>query len=426
MRQTSRWVAALSFTGVLAAGCAARSAPRPAPRPGAAPRPTSQPSAHLEASAPLPSCTADDTKGCEPACDAGDPPSCAIFAKSVEEKWGPNDFDRRVPDAYAKACDGGVSWACGRLGLLAADAPPKYGAAWGKPRALIEKGCEGGDAASCMVLGNLVSRADHESYWMRACSLGALDGCLALAEAHERRSDWPDARVVLERACPSRGTEAEPAPSGDPSEAARVAAACFQLGRRLYAGTSMTKDVPGGVALIQRACEAKVERACVTEADIMAVGVDLPEDDARAVALLKGACDADDGSGCRELALCIEAGRAPGDHAELVRLHEKACHIGMKASCIAAGDMAKADKGAEAALPLYALACHQATTDPNPGHAEIVRRLGCSEAKHLLFDMPITAEHCKTLYGMEDVEGSGYEVEEAKLFNRCGELLNPS
>jgi TPR repeat protein len=74
------------------------------------------------------------------------------------------------------------------------------------------------------------------------------------------------------------------------------------LGRHLVLGRGVVKDATRGIALLRKACDAKVGLACANMGDLLHRGKDLPKDDWQARMLLMRGCDANSALACTGVA----------------------------------------------------------------------------------------------------------------------------
>jgi TPR repeat protein len=117
-----------------------------------------------------------------------------------------------------------------------------------------------------------------------------------------------------------------------------LAMACTDYARLLVQGTIVPKDLPTGLDILKRACEAKYERiyprACVILGDVNAAGGPAGKDLAAAAKLYQAACDQGDYIGCTRLAQFMADGIAiPKDPAKALGMLDAGCKVGDAGSC---------------------------------------------------------------------------------------------
>lgn len=266
-------------------------------------------------------CHPDDVTECEAQCTRGSPASCALYARRLQLGAGvPRDPERAIR-LYDKACTGGATPACGRLGEhLVAAGKAKEGAAllqrscaagWVPActmggalalsqrskvdvLALFKRGCDGGDPEGCWSLGVVQSQgvgvpkndAEALKYFAAACDGGAKRGCVDYAKAIDE----------------GRGTPSDPARAAKLLAAAcdtGLSEACASLAMMHFTGRGVPKSVEQGVGLLQRACDGTDVGACFVLGMRYQSGVGVPQDPARAKVLLDKACTAGLETACR-------------------------------------------------------------------------------------------------------------------------------
>jgi TPR repeat protein len=117
-----------------------------------------------------------------------------------------------------------------------------------------------------------------------------------------------------------------------------LAMACTSYANALVRGTGVPKDIPAGIDLLKRACEAKFERiyprACVNLGQIQEVGSAGAKDPIGAAKLYQGACDQGDLGGCTALARMLAEGNGvPKDPVKAIALVEAGCKATDAGSC---------------------------------------------------------------------------------------------
>lgn len=269
-------------------------------------------------------CDKEDPKTCAEECEKGSMASCAILGRGYQVGRGvPTDLEKAIK-LLAKACKGGATPGCGRLGemMVRSDATEKDGiqmlrksceAGWfqgctiaaahlreKQPQGnnvadLFRRGCAGGDAEGCWNLGELfrlglgVPQNDSEShrFFGLACDGGARLGCSSLAKMMtEGRGNPPDATgamAVLARAC-DRG----------------YSSSCSELAMFYLKGDGVARDTGKGIALLERACEGTDRGQCLTLGMRYQLGQGVEQNNEKATRYFRMACEAGVTVACRE------------------------------------------------------------------------------------------------------------------------------
>jgi len=236
------------------------------------------------------------------ACDAGRRLACADLGLLLEEGGALRRDGPRALAYLERACDAGVGWACTELGLVLL----RHGEGE-RGRAALLEGCAIGSGAACTVrLADVTDPAAALRLAERACDLGDVDGCVALAA---RTPGGPTAGT-LDRACRLGSSEACAAlradALGERCEAG-VAADCLRLGVLLEEGRVMRPDGAAAAARYARACERGSGEACWRLGRLHRAGAGVARDEARARKLLAGACAGGEREACRLLREAEEA-----------------------------------------------------------------------------------------------------------------------
>jgi uncharacterized protein len=301
--------------------------------------PASTPATTIASAAP-PSkpevCADGDEKTCAAACEKGSAESCAKLGAALEAATANGSFDRRAPDAYQKACEGGVMSACRRLGKLSAIAPPALAKAWGNPVTWLERACTGKDGEACAEMAAISAKrkesAKAESYLAAACDSGHAPSCTTRAWrlSSQTSAAAADVTALFERACTL----------GD-------GAGCYHLARRVMGAEGAPKDAERAVKLLDQACRVSFGDACSELGEFFASGKGVAKDPSQAASLFQRGCDASSGAGCNALALAYEKGDGVAKDATKVRpLLERGCEGGSARACVRLGDDSKAVRGA--------------------------------------------------------------------------------
>jgi TPR repeat protein len=243
-------------------------------------------------------CAMTDIADCAQQCDHGSPTSCAILGRSYQVGRGvPLDLGR-ASDLLTKACTGGVSVACGRLGEMAL-------AAHDEPKGLrlLNEACSGG--------------------WVEACRMA---GAYALKHA----GTGLDVGTLFGRGCHG----------GDPE-------ACWSLGGIHSDGAAgVPKNDVEAARWLALSCEGGATLGCSDFAKALDAGRGMAADPARAVAILRAACDGGRPSACADLATDYFTGHAVArDRTMSLGLYVHACKLGHVGSCFLAGSQLQTGKG---------------------------------------------------------------------------------
>jgi TPR repeat protein len=173
---------------------------------------------------------------------------CALSAVDKPHQCEPAD-----EADCAKQCDKGHAGSCGALGAIGHRAH-----AWDKAASALKKGCDLGDARSCVNLGEMTSqglgmKADPAAavpLFQNGCSQGDAVGCARLGSAYRAGTGVPhdDARAapLFRKAC-----DGGQAPS------------CGELGSMTHDGAGgVAKDDKAAAALLKRGCDGADARSC--------------------------------------------------------------------------------------------------------------------------------------------------------------------
>jgi TPR repeat protein len=160
----------------------------------------------------------------------------------------------------------------------------------------------------------------------QSCSFGEKDACIEVGELKAlgigATKSAEDGEAVYRTYC----------------EQHKVAMACSAHGNSLVRGFGIAKDVPAGVEVLKKACEAKFDRpypgACVSLGSIQETGLAGPKDPTAAAKLYQTACDQGATSGCTSLARLFADGiGVPKDPAKAIGIAESGCKANDAGSC---------------------------------------------------------------------------------------------
>ncbi|MBZ5709477.1 sel1 repeat family protein [Nannocystis pusilla] len=185
---------------------------------------------------------------------------------------------------------------------------------------LYTTACDGGVAEGCDRLGYIrmalqAPRAEQLDAWQRACQLGHGPACRTLAE-EVLRSTSPDlarGRGLLDRGCKL----------GDPFSCASLAGSFLKP----RSGAAPTPDeVAQGVVVLKDACDVKRPFACRQLANLYSDGKLVARDEAAGLSYYEKSCETGDTLSCLNAGLMVFAGRgATKDAARAEALFERTC-----------------------------------------------------------------------------------------------------
>jgi TPR repeat protein len=199
-----------------------------------------------------------------------------------------------APTGKEQACESGDASACGHA------ATAFIGSDAARARALLDRGCAGGDRRSCDALG------------------------LVLVSGEENNRDYSRAAPLLNAAC-----------NDD------VGASCSALANMAFVGVGVPADPNRALALAEKGCVLDNARACATFGLLLSSGEDLALDLRRAGPPLVKACAAAVPSGCEILekaaALAVQGEDPRMERAAGLELFDAACTGGQPRACGALG-----------------------------------------------------------------------------------------
>lgn len=285
---------------------------------GACERPTSD-RPHLCAYSDIPDCTLQ--------CAHGSAMSCAFLGRSYQLGRGvPQDLGRAA-ELLDKACSGGASVACGRVGEMALASHDEA-----KGLRLLGRACAAGWVDGCRIAGNYavknpsVKGIDVIALFQRACFGGDAEGCWSLGAVYRdgaagfAKNDVEAARWMslacdgdANVGCSDYATLVDTG-RGEPADPARAvsllvaacdggrATACADLANDYILGHSVTRDMAKGVALLERGCGYGNAGVCFLAGRKYQLGAGVPADAAKATLLLTKACEGGIALGCKAAA----------------------------------------------------------------------------------------------------------------------------
>lgn len=234
-------------------------------------------------------------------------------------------------DGDATACEHDAR-ACRRAGLALGDGkhgPPDLHDAE-RARAFWARGCDGGDAESCALLGYACSHGEGGprddglaiELYGRACDGGDAHGCANLGVMYENGAgaakDLARAAAAFRQGC--EGGDAD---------------ACYGLGLHLAEGSGVpSRDLPGAARRFTEACDGGGARGCYAAGLLYQTGEGVEKDLARAALLEERACRGELWKACAVLGEMYRGGEGVAtDEARARELLEKACRGGIAGAC---------------------------------------------------------------------------------------------
>jgi TPR repeat protein len=230
------------------------------------------------------------------------------------------------------ACESGSASACGELGEAY---ELGIGAPQNRPVAAIlyAEACEAGDAAGCHRLGRLRLALEDRSAqaaafpaFDRACELGSLDGCGALARAYRSGIGVAQDAAIADRlareTCERGGAEA-----------------CIDHAEAIRRSDPENLRAAEVAALLERACDGGAVYGCTQLAYEARWGTPQPFT-ASERELLERACDLEDAVSCELLgALLYRGDGSYVDPQAAMPFFERACYLDPDHLCQSAGDL---------------------------------------------------------------------------------------
>ncbi len=281
------------------------------------------------------------------ACRKGDAEACLAAGRAYEA----GDGVWIVPDIayvlYNDACNLGLGEGCRAFIDLASTGHGYPDDSYDETDGLIEKGCDLGDAESCLRFAEAlldgsaedVARAD--ALLDASCTAGGMEACAALGR-FLLESGTPEeterGTQILDAACRQTGAEAcrtltrhlESGPNPDPAQIniythyacyAGSADDCAEMGRRAWRGIGLAADRDLAMRYFAQSCS------------IEPLNCDLPRQ-LSALPRLRAACDADDARACADLGKALRAYSSPEyDRERAIALLETSCRKGVRDVC---------------------------------------------------------------------------------------------
>jgi serine/threonine protein kinase/TPR repeat protein len=281
------------------------------------------------------------------------PPSCPLGFRQLDD-------DACEPDPgtalgrLTTACQGGDAVSCVALGEAYGDGRPEERA---HASILFAQACEEGESRGCLLLGRTLSEGRSvprdltgaSEAFLTACTGGSAEGCTALGAAKLQGiggNKAPAAAADLFR----KGCEGR-----DP-------AGCARLGELHLEGSGVDRDHQRAAELFRMACDQGLADGCGLLGEAYERGQGVPRDPERGVQLLRQACDAESMRGCRRLGLAYRHARGvKQDYDQSSHFSRRACDLGLAEGCRDLGLLYQKGLGVAqdfaAAAELYLKAC---------------------------------------------------------------------
>lgn len=201
--------------------------------------------------------------------------------------------DPEKGDECTAQCDKGHAGSCAALGVLLSQGRGGLDQDRAKAAAAFQKGCDGGEAKSCVNFG-----------WVTLEGVGVKEDPAAAAK-------------ILGKAC-------------DDGEAM----GCAHLGRQLLAGRGVPADAKRAAELLDKACDGGDDKSCGVIGGLYARGEGVTQDYAKAVTLYKRACDGSDAEACDALGQLWETGAAGRQDKILASMmYQRGCYRASGSAC---------------------------------------------------------------------------------------------
>lgn len=277
-------------------------------------------------------------------CENGHFLSCSALGLLYQDGRGVAHDDARAEALYEKACGGGAGVGCYNLGLLHADEPERAKVEYERAAAAYQRSCAAGELAWCMNLGVLyekghgvtADRAEAARIYRDACDRGHGDSCGNLAALQgsgpEGPIDLPGTVALADRAC-----------GGGSAVACTVYAQLMLRG-----GPGLLLDKERVLDALRKACSGGVGYGCGVLGAVYGLGDLVPADDAKAHHFQARACALGQSDACFVQAqVALEGGPAP-DFEGAARWFERACNIGHGEACGMLGGLHQLGRGVPA------------------------------------------------------------------------------
>ncbi|HEY6965046.1 MAG TPA: trypsin-like serine protease [Erythrobacter sp.] len=290
-----------------------------------------------------------DVKADNAACRKEDADACLAAGRAYENGDGVWIVPAIAYILYGEACDAGLGEGCRAFADLA-------NSGWGYPEggmeeaeAMLEKGCNRGDPASCEKLALDLRETDtarSDALLDRACTAGHIEACTTFGGFLLSGKPEPDVargRAILAAAC-EQGEGAAcvrlayylaAQPQHDRAEVNRYKhraceagddEACAELGTRAWNGADGAPDQALALEYFAKACAINEFRCDLSRA-------------LASIPALEEACKADDAAACAGLgAVLLTYGLPEYDPDRALALLEASCHKGIYRACAGAAN----------------------------------------------------------------------------------------
>ena len=277
------------------------------------------------------------------------PPDAGIVARDAGPAVVVEKDVRQVLLEATRECEGGKAQACAQV-AIAYNEGRGVAVSRGCYARFVERACDLGDLEACSAVASVIRYENGlipgdltraVALHQRACEGGVLDACDSLARAYESGSgvakDPIRAAQLFARVC--EGASAAALAGGLPS-----ARACLPYAERLASGVGVPKDDGRATEIFASACEQGAFDACLQVAQRLADGRGVAKDPQRAAELFETTCANAFGLGCHEGAERLREGRGvPKDAQKAADLEDRG--IAWAASgCRMHGDVASCNQ----------------------------------------------------------------------------------
>ena len=280
--------------------------------------------------------------------------------------------------AFKKGCEAGEASSCVSAGLLV-----HYGD--GVPidvrsaHQLLGRGCEAGSSLACLWFGNYQRKGiavarnpdgAHKAY-LRACELGSAYTCTMISKFYEDGRSVEDRRTTAEFERLACGKSKDCNKSGhqlDEEEKAQLetslntwkmecsrgdAAQCANAGIALYR-TGRTDSQQEALPILKLGCEGGSAAACTQLAYAHYHGKGGGSQELAAPTAVR-ACDLNSADGCTLAATLAKRASAPA--ARVISMYRKGCFLGDGEACGKGGDLLEGAKADHDALVMFEHGC---------------------------------------------------------------------
>jgi TPR repeat protein len=280
----------------------------------------------IAASSPAPHiCAAGDPADCTVQCEKQSMASCAILGRMYETGHGVAKDPGKAFSLLDRACNGGATPACGRLGEILVHSGKRD-----EGLALMRKSCQAGFADACVTLvqsaesSAAARHVDLVSVVRANCLGGHAASCASLAwlfhEGLGVRQNDGEFFHYAELAC-----------GGEASQG------CVLLAQAYREGRGVAADMAKAATILRTACDRGASESCTALSLMYFQGQGVTRSDSEGVAYLTRGCEGDDRPSCLVLGMRYQGAiGVPRDPERAVRYLTRACEAGVPAACTAA------------------------------------------------------------------------------------------